>query len=211
MSNIEENAPVAEKVVTEQKTTQGLAQERRKLRERRNAVNYQLLDNGDSSYNSEDFISEHYMSEEYEEEQIGGRKKSSKSKPKHNKPTARPQEAIEPEGDDGNDTIDEGEDDLSNIINLSELKGTEIKNSKLLLALIEICINSKKYGINLANKSRIFWDEVYHIADFEDIFKSFKGETLRKYWRIISDIGKMGKVVRTIKKYENQIDDPNAK
>jgi hypothetical protein len=203
MSNIEENSPIEENPVKEQKTTQGLAQERRNLRTRTNPVNYQLLDHGDSSHYSED-----YFSEEYEE---APEEENKKHKPKSKKPKQSSERPAEEPEQGGESLLDDEEEDLNNIVNLSELKGTEVKNSKLLLALIEICINSKKYGINLANKSRIFWDEVYHIADFEEIFKSFKGETLRKYWRIISDIGKMSKVIKTIRKYEKLIDDPNAK
>jgi hypothetical protein len=204
MNNIEENIANTENLITEPKNTQGLSQENRNLRARRNVVNYQILDNGDSSYYAEDF------SEEYEEIPEDGRKKS---KAKQNRPVKSIIKEEEPENlvDDIETIQDDEEEDLSNVINISELKGTEIKNSKLILALIEVCINSKKYEIKLANKSRIFWDEVYQKPDFEDIFKAFKGETLRKYWRTISDIGKMSKVIKTVRKYHQLIDDPNAK
>jgi hypothetical protein len=100
---------------------------------------------------------------------------------------------------------------IDQVIDLSELKTGKVSNSQLLLALIEICMNAKKYGINLLNKSRVFWDEVYNQKDFENIFKNFKAETLRKYWRIISEIGDLQGVINTIKSFEDVINQENAK
>jgi len=85
----------------------------------------------------------------------------------------------------------------SSIINLEELsnKKKPLENTEIILAIMEICLNSSKYGINLDNSSRNFWEKIGEREDIFSILKQFKPETLRKYWRRL----------RTTKKYKNII------
>ena len=217
--------------------TQGLTKTERHLRQRANKVNYNILDHGDSATPSDE---EDYIEPKDEGKKKKG-KKSGRTASSNNIPfiTKKSQKlssidefAIKIEEDtieDKSDEIDKLVTDLKTkpkvrravvesqnepidqVIDLSELATGIVTNSKLLLALIEICVNAKNYGITLQNKSRIFWDEVYSKKEFENILKNFKAETLRKYWRIISDIGDLKGVINTIKKFEDVINQENAK
>ena len=74
-----------------------------------------------------------------------------------------------------------------NIINLEDLsnKKKPLQNTEIILAIMEICLNSSKYGINLDNSSRNFWEKIGEREDIFSVIKQFKPETLRKYWRRI--------------------------
>ncbi len=79
------------------------------------------------------------------------------------------------------------------------------ENSDVILSLIEICSNSAKYGLTNSNKSRLFWDELFKKPEVSVVFKNFKSETLRKYWRLINDLDKNEKVIETTNKYKDEI------
>jgi hypothetical protein len=238
MNNIEdtENAQIEGNDDKKLNDAQGLAKNDRHLRNRSNKVNYNILDHGDSDYQPEE---DDYIEPKDGEKKSGkrGRKKigtaseipfiKKKSEAEKN---AIGEFAIHIEEDNavnGSDEIDKlvtglnygkskrqndsNYESIGQIIDISNLKTGKVSNSKLLLALIEICINAKNYGILQQNKSRVFWDEVYNNKDFENILKNFKAETLRKYWRTISDIGDLKSVISTIKEFENVINQDNAK
>mmetsp|Transcript_7626 Transcript_7626/g.7851 ORF Transcript_7626/g.7851 Transcript_7626/m.7851 type:complete len:373 (-) Transcript_7626:26-1144(-) len=81
-----------------------------------------------------------------------------------------------------------------------------LENSQVLLAIYEVANNSNFYGLNQSNKSRAFWDKLSNVSCFEKILAVFKSETLRKYWRLLSEINNQKKVIDTIKKNSNEID-----
>lgn len=87
----------------------------------------------------------------------------------------------------------------------------KIENSDVILCLIEICTNSTKYGLSNSNKSRLFWDELFKKEEVCAVFKNFKSETLRKYWRLINDLDKNEKVIDTVIKYKDEINKENVK
>ncbi len=98
------------------------------------------------------------------------------------------------------------------IINIDELsKEGHIENSDVILAIIEVAVNSELYNINQSNKSRHFWDTLNEKPQFENLLKIFKTETLRKYWRIISEISSTDKLVATISKYKDDINKTSMK
>ena len=95
------------------------------------------------------------------------------------------------------------------IIDLMKLSTQhEIKNSDIILAIIEICTFNKKYNYDCSNNTKAFWDRVVEEGILKKIFKNFKGETLRKYWKIIRNAGNNQKFVEAVRKNEKFINNP---
>ena len=95
------------------------------------------------------------------------------------------------------------------IIDLPKLSTqTEIKNSDIILAILEICIYNKKYNYDCSNNTKAFWDRVVDEEILKKIFKNFKSETLRKYWKIIRMAGNNTKFIDTVKHNEKFINNP---
>ena len=95
------------------------------------------------------------------------------------------------------------------IIDLPKLSTqSEIKNSDIILAILEICIYNKKYNYDCSNNTKAFWDRVVDEEILKKIFKSFKSETLRKYWKIIRLAGNNEKFIYTVKHNEKFINNP---
>lgn len=99
-----------------------------------------------------------------------------------------------------------------NIIDLSTLneKGT-LTNADYILAIIEICINSRKYHLNYSNTTKNFWDEVMSKDELGKLLRLFKSETLRKYWRIIRELHSTDKVIKIVKENTDLINNPSYK
>lgn len=101
---------------------------------------------------------------------------------------------------------------VESLINVEDLaKKAKFENSDLLLLLIEISINGFKYDLKKSNKSKLFWDDVFQNQLLSGILKQFKSETLRKYWRIISETQQIQTFIDTIKSYTTQINNQNIK
>ena len=95
------------------------------------------------------------------------------------------------------------------IIDLPKLSTqTEIKNSEIILAILEICTFNKKYNYDCSNNTKAFWDRVVGEGILKKIFKNFKSETLRKYWKIIRQAGNTIKFVETVRRNEKFINNP---
>ena len=95
------------------------------------------------------------------------------------------------------------------IIDLPKLSTqSEIKNSDIILAILEICTYNKKYNYDCSNNTKAFWDRVVDEEILKKIFKSFKSETLRKYWKIIRMAGNNKKFIDTVKHNEKFINNP---
>ena len=95
------------------------------------------------------------------------------------------------------------------IIDLPKLSTqTEIKNSEIILAILEICTFNKKYNYDCSNNTKAFWDRVVGEGILQKIFKNFKSETLRKYWKIIRQAGNNVKFVEVVKRNEKFINNP---
>ena len=95
------------------------------------------------------------------------------------------------------------------IIDLPKLSNqSEIKNSDIILAILEICIYNKKYNYDCSNNTKSFWDRVVGEEILQKIFKNFKSETLRKYWKIIRLAGNNSKFIETVKHNEKFINNP---
>jgi len=102
--------------------------------------------------------------------------------------------------------------DATIVVDLEEIKKkSKIENADVILCLIEICTNASKYGLTNSNKSRLFWDELFKKEEIAVVFKNFKSETLRKYWRLINELNKYEKVIETVKNNEEQINKENVK
>lgn len=98
---------------------------------------------------------------------------------------------------------------IETIIDLSKIANqTEIKNSDILLAIFEICTFNKKYNYDCSNNTRAFWERVVGEGILKNIFKNFKSETLRKYWKIIRLSGNNDKFIEIIKQNEKFINNP---
>ena len=95
------------------------------------------------------------------------------------------------------------------IIDLPKLSTqTEIKNSDIILAILEICTFNRKYNYECSNNTKAFWDRVVEEGILKKIFKNFKSETLRKYWKIIRNAGNTEKFVEAVRKNEKFINNP---
>lgn len=72
-------------------------------------------------------------------------------------------------------------------IDLEELSNNSlIKNTDILLAILEIGSHSNSYLFAYSSKSKMFWNDVLQYKILKKIFKEFKAETLRKYWNELS-------------------------
>ena len=77
--------------------------------------------------------------------------------------------------------------------------------------LLEICLNSSNYGIDLDNSSRLFWEKIAEKKDEFPVLEQFKPETLRKYWRRLRTTKKYKQIISDVKEYENKLNDENMK
>jgi len=95
------------------------------------------------------------------------------------------------------------------IIDLPKLASQpEIKNSDVILAIFEICTFNKKYNYECSNNTRAFWERVVEEEVLKKIFKNFKSETLRKYWKIIRLTGNNDKFIEIVRHNEKFINNP---
>jgi hypothetical protein len=95
------------------------------------------------------------------------------------------------------------------IIDLPKLSNqSEIKNSDIILSILEICTYNKKYNYDCSNNTKAFWERVVDEEILKKIFKNFKSETLRKYWKIIRMAGNNNKFIDTVKHNEKFINNP---
>ena len=99
---------------------------------------------------------------------------------------------------------------LGTILNIKELK-TPLNNTQIILMLLEICLNSSNYGIDLDNSSRLFWEKIAEKKDEFPVLEQFKPETLRKYWRRLRTTKKYKQIISDVKEYENKLNDENMK
>ena len=99
---------------------------------------------------------------------------------------------------------------LGTIININELK-TPLNNTQIILMLLEICLNSSNYGIDLDNSSRLFWEKIAEKKEQFSVLEQFKPETLRKYWRRLRTTKKYKQIISDVKEYENKLNEQNMK
>ena len=98
------------------------------------------------------------------------------------------------------------------IIDLQNLaKNEDIKNSDIILSILEICTFNKKYNYDCSNNTKAFWDRVVDEDILKKIFKNFKAETLRKYWKIIRQTGNNDRYIEVVKENENFINNNGFK
>ena len=95
--------------------------------------------------------------------------------------------------------------------NVNNANNFNIPNTELILIMLEICLNSSQYGIDKDNSSRAFWEEVGKLDLLKPITTKFKPETLRKYWRTIREAKKFRKIITEIRRFRNELDNPNLK
>ena len=104
------------------------------------------------------------------------------------------------------------DEEFEQVIDLEEVKKKEkVENSDIILSLIEVCQNASKYGLTSSNKSRLFWDELFKKEEISRVFNNFKSETLRKYWRLISELDKNQKVIEKTRQFADLINKENVK
>jgi hypothetical protein len=108
--------------------------------------------------------------------------------------------------------LNENNSNQETIIDLVLLSNkSEIKNSDIILSILEICTFNKKYNYDCSNNTKAFWDRVAEEEILKKIFKNFKGETLRKYWKVIRSAGNNSKYISVVKQNEAFINNPNFK
>jgi hypothetical protein len=101
---------------------------------------------------------------------------------------------------------------VEHIVKISDLSEKEnLTHTDVLLAILELASNSEFYNISYANASRFFWEDVIKYDELKPIFQNYQGETLRKYWRILSMIGDVNKIADLVKRYKKFLDSMNIK
>lgn len=106
------------------------------------------------------------------------------------------------EGNQANSTVEV-------IIDLPKLAcQPEIQNSDIILAILEICTFNKKYNYECSNNTKAFWERVVEEEVLKKIFRQFKSETLRKYWKIIRLVGNNDKFIEIVRQNEKFINNP---
>ena len=72
---------------------------------------------------------------------------------------------------------------VEHVIDIMELSKADIVNkTDVLLAIIEIALNSTFYSLSTFNRSKSFWEDVMKYKELNKIFDPLKPETLKKYW-----------------------------
>ena len=95
------------------------------------------------------------------------------------------------------------------IINLPNLANQpDISNSDIILAIFEICTYNKRYNYECSNNTKAFWDRVVQEGILKNIFKNFKSETLKKYWKIMRQSGDNEKFIEIVRQNEKLINNP---
>ena len=94
---------------------------------------------------------------------------------------------------------------------ISPEENEEMLNSDVILILLELCLNSNSYGINLDNSSRNFWEKLSQQKSLTKLFAHFKAETLRKYWRKLRTTYKYKKLISAIKEHKHKLNHESMK
>jgi hypothetical protein len=96
---------------------------------------------------------------------------------------------------------------VEHIIKLSEIdKKGPVRSTDVILAILEIASNADYYVLSYSPKSRYFWDDVITYHELEHIFRSYKGDTLKKYWSMLQGIGDINSVADLVKMHKKFID-----
>ena len=126
----------------------------------------------------------------------------------NNKEEKKNEKPIDNETQNNNET-NKSNSTVGTIIDLPKLASQpEIQNSDIILAIFEICTFNKKYNYECSNNTKAFWERVVEEEVLKKIFKQFKSETLRKYWKIIRLAGNNDKFIEIVKHNEKFINNP---
>ena len=126
----------------------------------------------------------------------------------NNKEEKKNEKPIDNEAQNNNET-NKSNSTVGTIIDLPKLASqSEIQNSDIILAIFEICTFNKKYNYECSNNTKAFWERVVEEEVLKKIFKQFKSETLRKYWKIIRLAGNNDKFIEIVKHNEKFINNP---
>jgi NACalpha-BTF3-like transcription factor len=126
----------------------------------------------------------------------------------NNKEEKKNEKSIDNEAQNNNET-NKSNSTVGTIIDLPKLASQpEIQNSDIILAIFEIRTFNKKYNYECSNNTKAFWERVVEEEVLKKIFKQFKSETLRKYWKIIRLAGNNDKFIEIVKHNEKFINNP---
>ena len=103
--------------------------------------------------------------------------------------------------------------ELDIIMDLPKLstKSSSMTNTDIILSILEICTFNKRYNYDCSNNTKAFWDRVVKEGILKKIFRNFRSETLRKYWKIIRLTGDNSKYLEVVKQNENFINNNGFK
>ena len=103
--------------------------------------------------------------------------------------------------------------ELDIIMDLPKLstKSSPMTNTDIILSILEICTFNKRYNYDCSNNTKAFWDRVVKEGILKKIFRNFRSETLRKYWKIIRLTGDNSKYLEVVKQNENFINNNGFK
>ncbi len=96
---------------------------------------------------------------------------------------------------------------VEHVVDIKEVqKKEQIAKTDVLLAIIEIALNSSYYSLSTYNRSKSFWEDVLKYKELKKIFEPLKAETLKKYWININISGDPQQVADFIKKHKKLFD-----
>ena len=90
-------------------------------------------------------------------------------------------------------------------------KKNKIETTDLVLCILDIGFNNKKYKYCCSNNTKSFWENVKEQNIFKIIFKGFAPETLRKYWKLIREGGSKDRYIYIVRNYSGIINNNNVK
>lgn len=97
-------------------------------------------------------------------------------------------------------------------INLTDInkKTNQITSLEILLSIVEVAQHGQHYNIEHSNRSVQFWRKVSELKFCDNIFNSYRPETIRKYWRFINE-RQVEKVIAVINRIKTFKEDYNVK
>ena len=77
----------------------------------------------------------------------------------------------------------------------------KIERTDIILAIIELAIYQDKYNLKGSNKTLHFWKNAKNIKDINNIIRSYRADTLRKFWYIIRKCKDVQKYIQVVQNY----------
>jgi len=78
-----------------------------------------------------------------------------------------------------------------------------VTSSDIILCMLELGFNKKKYNIKGSPKSILFWNETLSKENVHNIFSKYKPSTIKKYYNLIQKNCVIPKVIEILKNIDS--------